>query len=156
MKNWLTAAGAAVLLAQRLRLPTELHVSMTSEEFYNDRALHALTVGVHNLQVVCAGWMYWPAFRRAVGHMHLLLQPSFTESFNVVTADGIAASVPSVVSSAISWAPDDWIADSDDACDIARVAERLLSDPTAVLRGRHALIAYVARGLRAWDEFLRS
>ncbi len=30
--------------------------------------------------------------------MHLLLQPSYTESFNMVTADGVAEGVASVVS----------------------------------------------------------
>jgi hypothetical protein len=33
--------------------------------------------------------------------VHLLLQPSFTQSFNVVTADGVHQGVPSVVSDAI-------------------------------------------------------
>ena len=51
--------------------------------------------------------------------MHVLLQPSFTESFNVVTADGIAEGVPSVVSDAIDWVPRRWMAKADDPRDVA-------------------------------------
>ena len=63
--------------------------------------------------------------------MHVLLQPSFTESFNVVTADGIAEGVPTVTSEAIDWVPSTWQADPDDAGDVACVAEYLLKSPKA-------------------------
>ena len=92
-------------------------------------------------------------FRRTVGSMHLLLQPSYTESFNMVTADGVAEGVPSVVSSAIDWAPEDWKADVDDSLEIARVGRRLLYDPVAACDGRRALLRYVADGLMSYKSF---
>ena len=64
--------------------------------------------------------------------MDLLLQPSYTEGFNMVTADGIAQGVASVVSDAIAWAPKNWQAETDDAIDIANKAVGLLHDPGAV------------------------
>jgi hypothetical protein len=88
--------------------------------------------------------------------MNLLLQPSYTESFNMVTADGVAEGVPSVVSSAIDWAPADWKADVDDTLDIARVGRRLLYDPLAVRDGRHALLEYVADGVLSYRRFLKN
>ena len=63
--------------------------------------------GLPHVRLVENAWQTWPQFRQTVRHMHLLLQPSYTESFNVVTADGIAEGVPSVVSDAIEWAPDE-------------------------------------------------
>ena len=71
--------------------------------------------------------------------MHLLLQPSYTESFNMVTADGVAEGVPSVVSHAIDWAPEHWKAMMDDVLDIARVGRYLLTDPYAPQEGIEAL-----------------
>ena len=80
--------------------------------------------------------MPWAKFRQLVGSMHLLLQPSFTESFNVVTADGVHQGVPSVVSDAIDWAPARWQANPDDAEDLVRVAQYLLKTPQAVDDGQ--------------------
>jgi hypothetical protein len=86
--------------------------------------------------------------------MNVLLQPSFTESFNLVTADGIAVGVPTVVSDAIDWVPPSWVAHADDGRDIARVAEMLLRDRNAARDGRCALEQYVARGVDLWRAFL--
>jgi hypothetical protein len=86
--------------------------------------------------------------------MHLLLQPSYTESFNMVTADGVAEGIASVVSSAIDWAPEDWKADVDDVPQIARVGRKLLLDSHCAQEGRHALQSYVTEGLRAYRQHL--
>lgn len=106
------------------------------------------------ISVEQAGWQTWPEFRRLVGSMHLLLQPSYTESFNMVTADGIAEGVPSVVSDAIDWVPRNWIAYSDDVLDIARVGHTLLLDPFARWEGMNALQSYIDRGIQEWEDYL--
>jgi hypothetical protein len=154
LKNGLTAAAAAAELAARLRVPTELHVSVEKDGGGTMRSIQELTEGVPNLRLVDAGWQPWAKFRKLVGHMHVLLQPSFTESFNVVTADGIAEGVASVVSDAIDWAPERWRAHADDAGDVARVAEYLLRNPRAVEDGRIALRGYVDSALADWQGFL--
>ena len=100
------------------------------------------------------GWQTWPQFRQTVAHMHLLLQPSYTESFNVVTADGVAEGVPSVVSSAIDWAPTHWMADADDVPDIARVGISLLHDRQAGSDGLKSLTDYVTSGTHAWSTWI--
>jgi hypothetical protein len=86
--------------------------------------------------------------------MDLLLQPSYTESFNIVTADGVSEGLASVVSSAIDWAPKHWRADVDDALDIARVGVGLLHDPHAPRDGWEALAKHTADGLLSWRSFL--
>jgi hypothetical protein len=86
--------------------------------------------------------------------MDLLIQPSFTESFNLVTADGVAEGVASVVSTAIEWAPSEWMANSDDAGHIARVGTMLLFDPYAVRAGKRALTLSVEMGTQHWISFL--
>jgi hypothetical protein len=86
--------------------------------------------------------------------MNLLINCSYTESFNMYTADGIAERIPSVVSDAICWAPAYWRAPVDDVLEMARVGRHLLCDPLAPGDGYRALLAHNADGLVAWKAFL--
>jgi len=157
LKNLMSAAGAALEIARELKTDTELWLSAGRTEGGGDtilRAAHAMIDGLPQIRLVENGWQSWPAFRRSIAHMHLLCQPSYTESFNMVTADGIAEGVPSVVSSAIDWAPEHWKAGADDVLDIARVGRYLLNDPRAAADGLAALTAHNDNGLAAWQAFL--
>jgi hypothetical protein len=154
LKNATTAAAAAAELAMTLRVPTELHVSQENCDGAQTNVLAELVGTVPNLKLVRAGWLPWPEFRRLVRQMDLMLQPSFTESFNVVTADGIAEGVPSVVSDAIDWAPRRWKAVADEPRDVAKVALHLLHDPDAARDGRRELDKYVTAGVTRWKQFL--
>jgi len=155
LKNLMSAAGAALEIARWMRVPLELWLSAGRAEGGGETVLSAVKEMLHglpNVNLVLNGWQSWPKFRNTVSHMHLLLQPSYTESFNMVTADGVAEGVPSVVSSAIDWAPNDWKADVDDVLDIARVGRRLLHDHRAAREGFRALHSYVADGIRSYRE----
>jgi hypothetical protein len=157
LKNFMSAAGAALTLSRTLKTTLELWVSSGRNEGGGDttmRSVHAMLDGVPGVSLIEAGWQPWPKFRRIAGHMHLLLQPSYTESFNMVTADGIAEGVPSVVSDAIDWVPDHWKARSDDVADIARVGHSLLSDPRAAAEGFAALTTHNQQGTQSWLKFL--
>ena len=154
LKNFLTGAAATVELARRLRVPVELLLSSGRNEGGNTRALDEMTENIANVRVTRTGWLSWAAFRRLLRTVHLVFQVSYTETFNVVTADAIAEGVPVVASDAIDWVPRWWQARADEPLDVARVAERLLRDPDAARHGRAALHAYVERGLVAWWHFL--
>jgi len=157
LKNLMSAAAAALEISRQLKTDTELWLSAGRTEGGGDtilHAAHAMLDKLPNIRIVENGWQSWPAFRQSVAHMHLLLQPSYTESFNMVTADGIAESVPSVVSDAIDWAPAHWKARADDVLDIARVGRYLLNDPRAAADGFAALAAHNHDGLAAWQAFL--
>lgn len=157
LKNFMSAGGAALEISRQLKADLELWVSAGRTEGGGDtilRAARAMLGGLATVKLIENGWQSWPKFRQTVGNMHLLLQPSYTESFNMVTADGIAEGVPSVVSSAIDWAPSHWKADVDDVFDIARAGRYLLSDPHASQEGLSALIAHNQVGLSAWKQYL--
>jgi hypothetical protein len=101
LKNLMSAAGAALEIAHRFKANLEFWLSAGRTEGGGDvilRSVHAMLDGLPNAKVIENGWQCWPKFRQSVAHMHLLLQPSYTESFNMVTADGVAEGVPSVVS----------------------------------------------------------
>ncbi|TMQ02768.1 MAG: glycosyltransferase family 4 protein [Deltaproteobacteria bacterium] len=154
LKNFLSSAAAAVELARRLRVPVELLLSTGRNEGGNQRALDEMTEHIANLRVTRTGWLSWPGFRRLLRTVDLVFQVSYTETFNVVTADAIAEGVPVVASDAIDWVPRWWQARADEPLDVARVAERLLRDPDAPRHGRAALKAYVDGGLVDWRRFL--
>ena len=156
LKNFMSAAAGALEIAARLRTDLELWVSSGRTEGGSGilDAVRAMVNGLPHVRLVEGGWQSWPKFRETVRHMHLLMQPSYTESFNMVTADGVAEGVPSVVSEAIDWAPDHWKASIDDVWDIARVGRLLLSDRMAAEDGYKALQAHNTDGLKAWSNFL--
>jgi hypothetical protein len=158
LKNFMSAAGAAVEVAAQLHADLELWVSGGRTEGGGGilDAVRAMVAGLPNTRIVECGWQSWPKFRTTVRHMHLLLQPSYTESFNMVTADGVAEGVPSVVSEAIDWAPDHWKAPNDNVDQIARVARYLLTDPHAPEDGLTALRRHNRDGLEAWKMHLAS
>jgi hypothetical protein len=156
LKNFMSAAGAAVEVAAQMHAELELWVSAGRTEGGGGilEAVRSMIGGLPNIRLVESGWQSWPRFRVTVRHMHLLMQPSYTESFNMVTADGIAEGVPSVVSEAIDWAPDHWKAPCDDVQQMARVARYLLADPHAPEDGLLALQRHNREGLDAWKDFL--
>jgi len=158
-KNVLTAAAAALEVGQRLRVTDlEFWISGGRHEGGGQTivaAIQQMYLNMPRAKVVERNWQSWPQFLTTVGSMDLLLQPSYTEGFNMVTADGIAQGVASVVSDAIFWAPRNWQAETDDACDIANTAVALLHDPTAVQEGVTALEAHNTTALLLWEKFLQ-
>lgn len=107
-KNFTCAAWAALAVARHFRAPLEFHIN-TGRDDNNGRvvynAIKASTDNVPNVQLIEAGWESPMAFRKLVHTMHLLIQPSYTETFSMVTADAIAEGTPVVTSSAMDWVP---------------------------------------------------
>ena len=156
-KNIMSAAAAALVIARQVATENA-EIWVSSDRVEGGQGVMAsvkeMLSNVARVRLIEAGWHGWPEFRQLAGRMHLLLQPSYTESFNMVTADGVAEGVASVVSSAIDWAPKYWQACADTVLDIARVGRQLLRDPDAAADGYRALQAYTRAGLAAWRAHL--
>lgn len=152
-KNFMTAAGAAIAIHHQTGRRVEFHMSSGGEPG-DTRAIEQLFQDAPGVQLIKHPWAFWNEFIRLIGEMDVLLQPSFTESFNMITADGISQGVPSVVSTAINWAPQSWKADSDDALSVAITAIRLLHDSEAAEEGRKALDKHNQDSLRYWFDFV--
>lgn len=156
-KNLMSAAGAALQLHEELKCDTEFWISGARTEGGGNTILNsvrAMVSGVPGFTLKELGWATWPQFRDYVRRMHLLIQGSYTESFNMVTADGIAEGVPSVVSDALDWCPEYWKAYSDDVPDMARVGRQLLFDPRAPYDGLVSLDTHNAGAFEAWCDWL--
>lgn len=156
LKNHITSAAAALTIADSLHAHVEFHFSLGRIEGGNVvvGAIRNMLLGLPNITLVEDEWYQWPAFRRLVRSMHLLMQPSHSESFNLVTADGASECVPSVVSDAIDWAPRDWKAEIDDTLSVASTGLQLLRNPRAGAEGFKALLDYNKAGVRAWRRWL--
>jgi hypothetical protein len=85
-----------------------------------NEAIRQMIAGLPHVKLVETGWPTWPQFRQTARNMHLLLQPSNTEAFHVVTADEVAGGLVSLLSDAIEWAPKNWQARCDDLDHIAQ------------------------------------
>jgi len=158
LKNLMSAAAAAMELASQMRVDLQFWISGGREDGGGPmlRAIRKLFEGESTRRLHEAHWAPWPEFKtKFVRPMHLLMQPSYTESFNMVTADGISMGVPSVVSHAIDWVPAHWQANADDVFDLTRVARALIHDKHAARDGLRALEVHNDTGLRAWLAYLQ-
>jgi len=156
-KNIMSAAAAALVIARQAPAEgAEIWVSSNREEGGQGvmASVKEMLSHIPRVRLIEAGWHGWREFRQLVSRMHLMLQPSYTESFNMVTADGVAEGVASVVSSAIDWVPKYWQACADTVLDIARVGRQLLRDPYAAADGYRALQQYNRAGIAAWRAHL--
>ena len=155
LKNMFSAAVAAIIMSEKLRTDVEFHMTEGREgSQYTINCVTELLQNHKRVKLVMNTWTVWSEFRTLVSTMHLMFQPSFTESFNIVSADGIAEGVPSVVSEAIDWCPPHWIAPADDANYMATTGMHLLSDFNSIQEGRDALKRYVETGKHRWFEYL--
>ena len=156
LKNFMTAAGAAICIAKQLHVPVEFWMNGGRPDGGGsiERAIAALIRSSRMVELKILNWQAWPDFLDLIESLHLMIQVSYTESFNMVTADGVSKGVPSVVSKAIDWVPERWIAHSDDPLDVAQVGRSLICDPHAIHDGVQALERHNTNGVNAWEDFL--
>lgn len=156
LKNFMSAAGAALAISRGFDVDLELWLNSGRTEGGDGtiRAIKELFAIIPHARIVEAGWQSWHNHRKNVSVMDLLISCSYTESFNMVTADGVGEGIASVVSDAIDWAPEHWRAKADDVLDMARVGRYLLTDPNSGTDGLRALTKHNDEGLAEWRRFL--
>ena len=155
-KNFMTAAAASIAIHSILNVPVEIHMSTGGDGCKSTTlpSIEEMTENIDGVKLVRHDWDNWDKFIKLIEKMDLLIQVSYTESFNMVTADGISVGVPVVVSPVISWAPDSWKADSDDALNVAKVGIKLLTTNQWHI-GSDALEFNNEKNLKHWLNFLK-
>lgn len=106
MKNQYQQAMAAIHFANKNGLKLRFHINGTRVEQNGANVLkniRLLFTDKHEL--VEHGWMTHNEFLGLISTMDLGCQVSFSESFNIVSADFVQAGVPIVVSDDIEWMP---------------------------------------------------
>jgi hypothetical protein len=106
MKNQLIQAIAAILFARSRGLYLRFHMNGTRIEHGGStvlRNLSALFARSPDAELVLHPWVNHREFTRLASRMDVAMQVSFSETFNIVSADCAARGIPLVVSPEISW-----------------------------------------------------
>lgn len=122
LKNHMTQAIAAMAFADSVGVTLNFHINATRTEGKGEPVLKNLRElfarSRHTL--VEHGWMPHADFLDVLQNIDILMQVSFTETFNIVAADAMAASVPVLVSREIPWVGAYAHRDPTDAADMAQ------------------------------------
>lgn len=158
-KNQLIQALAAMKFAAEKRKLLRFHVNGTRCEQQGDsvlRNLRALFDGSGDLLIEHT-WETHDQFLDTIAAMDASMSVSFSETFNIVSADAVTTSVPIVVSSEVAWASPTCYAIPTDTDDIVRVLDKVTSNPfkwmTTVANLRR-LRQFDKDSVTAWKHFL--
>jgi hypothetical protein len=133
LKNMLIQAVAAMKYAVRAENKLTFHINGTRVEGNGDSILKNLIQLFEHFpafSLVMHGWMPHHEFLTLVRQMDLVMQVSFSETFNIVAADAVVSGVPIVVSSEVPWASMSSKAPADDSDDISDKIATVLSRPS--------------------------
>lgn len=107
LKNLLTQAVAAITFAEQSKKTLMFHINGTRTEQKGDSVLKNLRAlfidSPHKL--VEHDWYGHQEFLEMLQGLDILLQVSFTETFNIVAADAVTVKVPVIASREIEWLP---------------------------------------------------
>ena len=155
MKNQLIQAVAAIDAANRLGYPMEFHINASRHEqngcnvLKNIRALYkdsGYTLVEHQ-------WLPRVDFLEVLAKMNLSMQVSFSETFNIVTADSVSQLIPVIVSSEIDWVPFAKVVPTTDAKGIAQgIVDASFNQ--AVEGNWRSLYQYNQAAVNAWLDYL--
>lgn len=121
LKNQLTQAIAAIQYADTMKYTLHFHMNGDRIEQGGAPIKKNITSLFANTKhkLVFHPWTVHDEFLNLVASMDLCLQVSFSESFNIVTADAVSNDIPVVTSKEVYWLPSIDYANPNDAQNIA-------------------------------------
>jgi hypothetical protein len=159
LKNHMTQAVAMVSLARDWSLRLRLHINSGVTAMggqgvvKNLRSMFSEMSHFHKL--VEHPWMEHDKFLALVATMDLCTQVSFSETFNIVSADAVSNGVPIVVSPEVNWAAGFCKANCTDTDVIKETAKRALLFPERNVRNNQwGLIHFSEESANVWREFV--
>lgn len=108
LKNQVIQAIAAIQYAKEVGMHLHFYVNADRVEGKGDpvlKTLRSLFTGRTDATLIEQRWLPHQDFLDLMRRMDVLLQVSYTETFNIVTADAVTCGVPVVASSQVSWLP---------------------------------------------------
>lgn len=163
LKNQLMQAVAAIEYAELANVKLEFHINGSRVEGRGDAILkniRHLFEHVHiRHELVEHPWLKHDEFVKLIRQMDVGLQVSYSESFNIVSADMAVNGVPIVVSSEIRWVDPQFQVDPNDSSGIARAIRRAVkaNEESTVNHGTiNALHAYDMTSIKLWKDFIES
>lgn len=158
MKDQLLQAFAAIQFGNDNDKIVHFHINAgRTEQGGNDvlKNIRSLFKGTQHL-LVEHDWLSRGDFLELVSYMDIGLQVSFSESFNIVTADFVRCGVPIIVSSAVRWMPE--------KCKVIFDCEEISEKINHVLHfsdhyihaAKMALNDYDVNALSVWKHFIEN
>lgn len=162
MKNTLIQAFAAVRYAEQHGIKCRFHVNASRTEQNGDSALKNLRSFFDNFngkhELIEHDWLERDQFLSLVQCMDIGLQMSFSETFNIISADFVSQDVPIVTSPEIEWMPKMFTANPTDVDDIVRVMNSTIQYNRYfwwMNFSRRALKRYVKLSKKIWLDNLQ-
>jgi hypothetical protein len=156
MKNHITAAAAALMIAVEHKKDLQFYLSVNRVE--NGTGVIQSIVNMFNsvpyANLIQTPWTDWPDFRNIIANLDLHMQLSMSETFNITTADAACAGIPTCSSEALDWVPQSWVCDIDNASEVAQKGWHLLNDQQAGKRGLASLQDFNKMSLSKWLQWL--
>ncbi len=159
MKNHVTQAIAAISTARNLGLKLKFYVNSSRMEMNGQPVFQNLVQvfsGKENYRLEPTGWMSQDDFFSFLRGMDVSMQCSMTETFNIVTADAVAAGIPVVVSPAIDWVDEHCVAENNSIDEIASTILRVLRlADDGVFRNQVKLKRYSEYAEKSWQSWVK-
>jgi hypothetical protein len=159
-KNQLIQALAAMEFADAKSEMLKFHINATRCEQQGDNVLknlRALFKGTGH-RLIEHNWESHDQFLQTMSEMDASMAVSFSETFNIVTADAVVCSVPIVVSSEVSWASPSCFASTTNTADIVAKLDKVTSAPfkwLTVKANLRRLTKYDRDSTATWLRFLK-
>lgn len=155
-KNHLTQAFAAIKSVRQMNGYLKFYVNAGRCEQKGEpvlKNLRSLFAATPNAELVELPWLSHHEFRELLKIMDLSMSVSFTETFNIVTADAVLENVPVVVSPEVSWLPVGVQAPPTDVDAIVQRIGRILGGDTE-RKNRGCLDKYNDHASKVWTCYL--
>lgn len=128
LKNQLIQAMAAVEYAKQTKQRLRFHINSGRIEHGNNVLKNIRALFEHldstRFELVEYDWLTHTKFLQLVRRMDICLQVSYSETFNITTADAVSQGVPVVTSKEIFWVPSIFHADPNSINDIVSKMKR--------------------------------
>jgi len=156
MKNHLGQAIAAIEYADVHHKKLNFHINVGRTEMNGSTALKNLRELFANLPhaLVEHYWMAHPDFLAVIDEMDLCMQVSFTETFNIVTADAVSQGIPVVVSSEMPWVHGPYAEPTSTISMVDTIKTVLSNRWYLVEKNREGLQSYSSRSKVRWGNYL--
>jgi hypothetical protein len=160
LKNQLIQAYAAIEYARHTHKKLRFHINSQRVEQAGNSALKNIIALFADLdpnkyELVQHPWMHHHEFRKLVRKMNIGMQVSFTETFNIVTADFVSQDIPIVVSEEVEWASGMFKVGTDDAAEIAdKMSKAITLGKFGTFFNKLGLAKYNKESVKAYLHFL--
>lgn len=159
LKNQLIQAMAAIAFANELGKTLHFHMNHSRLEQNGDNVYKNIVSLFNNSnhKLITHDWMPHEDFLRLVGQMDLGLQVSFSETFNIVSADFTYMNIPLVGSNEIEWLNSLYQSDMTDINDIISNLWLAWIGKNINLQylNKWGLNKYNIKSKKVWKEYLK-